>query len=47
MPSFTLLGSSIIRFPFILNSSFPHEILHNWWEMAFSWIVRKEIGARV
>lgn len=31
MPSFTLLGSQIIRFPFILHSSFPHEILHNWW----------------
>jgi hypothetical protein len=31
MPSFTLLGSSIIRFPFILTSSYPHEILHNWW----------------
>lgn len=31
MPSFTLLGSRVIRFPFILHSSFPHEILHNWW----------------
>ncbi len=31
MPSFTLLGSSVIRLPFILNSSYPHEILHNWW----------------
>jgi len=31
MPSFTLLGSQVIRFPFILNSSYPHEILHNWW----------------
>ena len=31
MPSFTLLGPEIIRFPFILHSSFPHEILHNWW----------------
>ncbi len=31
MPSFTLLGSRIIRFPFILNTSYPHEILHNWW----------------
>lgn len=31
MPSFTLLGPQIIRFPFILNSSYPHEILHNWW----------------
>ncbi|HBW23111.1 MAG TPA: hypothetical protein DEF68_07005 [Elusimicrobia bacterium] len=29
--SFTLLGPKIIRFPFILNSSYPHEILHNWW----------------
>jgi len=31
MPSFTLLGSRIIRFPFILKTSYPHEILHNWW----------------
>ncbi len=31
MPSYTLLGPQIIRFPFILNSSYPHEILHNWW----------------
>ncbi|WP_035802881.1 M20/M25/M40 family metallo-hydrolase [Deferrisoma camini] len=31
MPSFTLLGPRIIRFPFILHSSFPHEILHDWW----------------
>jgi hypothetical protein len=30
MPSFTLLGPKIIRFPFILRSSYPHEILHNW-----------------
>ncbi len=31
MPSFTLLGPQVIRFPFIITSSFPHEILHNWW----------------
>ena len=31
MPSFTLLGSRVIRFPFILHTSYPHEILHNWW----------------
>jgi len=31
MPSFTLLGPKVIRFPFIINSSYPHEILHNWW----------------
>ncbi|PID49029.1 MAG: peptidase M28 [Proteobacteria bacterium] len=31
MPSFTLLGSRVMRLPFILDSSFPHEILHNWW----------------
>ncbi|NUM35145.1 MAG: M20/M25/M40 family metallo-hydrolase [Candidatus Brocadiae bacterium] len=31
MPSFTLLGSTVIRLPFLLESSYPHEILHNWW----------------
>jgi len=31
MPSFTLLGPRVLRFPFILDSSYPHEILHNWW----------------
>lgn len=31
MPSFTLLGPQVIRFPFIRTSSYPHEILHNWW----------------
>jgi hypothetical protein len=31
MPSFTLLGEQIIRFPFILHSAYPHELLHNWW----------------
>lgn len=31
MPSFTLLGSNIIRLPFIINTSYPHEILHDWW----------------
>jgi len=31
MPSFTLLGEKVIRFPFILYSSYPHELLHNYW----------------
>jgi len=31
MPSFTLLGPKVIRLPFIPVSSYPHEILHNWW----------------
>lgn len=31
MPSFTLLGPAVVRLPFILESSYPHEILHNWW----------------
>jgi aminopeptidase N len=31
MPSFTLLGSRVMRLPFIFNTSLPHEILHNWW----------------
>lgn len=29
--SFTLLGPKVLRLPFILHSSYPHEILHNWW----------------
>lgn len=31
MPAFTLLGSRVLRLPFILDSSLPHEIVHNWW----------------
>ncbi len=31
MPSFTLLGPTVLRLPFIINTSYPHEILHNWW----------------
>jgi hypothetical protein len=31
MPSFTLLGPTVVRLPFIVESSYPHEILHNWW----------------
>jgi aminopeptidase N len=31
MPGFTLLGPRVIRFPWILTSSYPHELLHNWW----------------
>ncbi len=30
MPSFTLLGSAVIRLPFIVDFSYGHEILHNW-----------------
>ncbi len=29
-PTFTLIGKQIIRYSFILNSSLPHEILHQW-----------------
>lgn len=31
MPSFTLLGKRVIRMPWILHSSYPHELLHNYW----------------
>ncbi len=31
MPSFTLLGSRVIRLPFITRISLGHEICHNWW----------------
>jgi hypothetical protein len=30
-PSYTLLGSSILRLPFILSTSLGHEIAHCWW----------------
>lgn len=31
MPSLTLLGSRVIRLPFIVHTSYPHELVHNWW----------------
>ena len=31
MPSFTLLGSAVLRLPFIPDTSLGHEIAHNWW----------------
>lgn len=31
MPSFTFLGDKVIRLPFIVHTSYGHEILHNWW----------------
>jgi aminopeptidase N len=30
MPTFTLLGQSVIRLPFIVETSLGHEILHQW-----------------
>lgn len=30
-PSWTLLGSSVIRLPFIIKTSLGHEIAHSWW----------------
>lgn len=30
MPTFTLLGSQVIRLPFIVKTSLGHEILHSW-----------------
>ena len=31
MPECTLLGPSVLRLPFIVDTSYPHEILHSWW----------------
>jgi hypothetical protein len=31
LPGWTLLGSSVIRLPFIRMTSLPHEIAHAWW----------------
>jgi hypothetical protein len=30
-PSYTLLGSSVLRLPFIVQTSLGHEIAHSWW----------------
>ena len=30
MPSFALLGSKVLRLPFIPHTAWPHEILHSW-----------------
>ncbi|GFO66577.1 peptidase M1 [Geomonas limicola] len=35
-PSFTLLGGAVLRLPFIIDTSFPHEIAHSWWGNAIS-----------
>ncbi len=31
MPTYTLLGTRVLRLPFIIHSSLGHEICHNWW----------------
>lgn len=31
LPSFTLLGSAVMRLPFIVKTSLGHEVLHDWW----------------
>lgn len=31
MPSFTLLGNTVVKMPFIVDTSLGHEILHSWW----------------
>jgi aminopeptidase N len=30
-PSYTLIGGNVLRLPFIVDTSLPHEIAHNWW----------------
>ncbi len=30
MPTFTLLGTQVLRLPFIKETSLGHEILHSW-----------------
>ncbi len=29
-PSFTVIGSRVLRLPHLVDSAYPHEILHNW-----------------
>ncbi len=30
-PSYTLIGGRVLRLPFIVHTSLPHEIAHSWW----------------
>jgi aminopeptidase N len=30
-PSYTLLGSTVVRLPFLLDTSLGHEVAHSWW----------------
>jgi hypothetical protein len=30
-PSYTLMGSTVLPLPFIIDTSLPHEIVHSWW----------------
>jgi hypothetical protein len=30
-PSYTLMGATVLRLPFIIHTSLPHEIAHSWW----------------
>ncbi|HEU5360789.1 MAG TPA: M1 family aminopeptidase [Candidatus Deferrimicrobiaceae bacterium] len=30
-PSYTLLGSTVLRLPFLLETSLGHEVAHSWW----------------
>jgi hypothetical protein len=30
-PKMTWMGTQLLRFPFILTTSLPHELLHSWW----------------
>lgn len=30
-PKMTWIGKKLLRFPFILKTSLPHELLHSWW----------------
>ena len=30
-PKMTWIGTHLLRYPFILNTSLPHELLHSWW----------------
>jgi hypothetical protein len=30
-PSYTLLGSTVVRLPFIVKTSLGHEVAHSWW----------------
>ncbi len=46
MLSYTLLGRTVIKMPFIVYTSLGHEIAHNWWSNSVFVDQKKGIGVR-
>ena len=46
MPSYTLLGQTVLRLPFMVKTSLGHEIAHNWWGTMYIRTINQVTGVR-